>query len=54
MENLNVKFTFSAGICASDKSSKVDEMLKFVDAALYTAKKEGRNKCIIYNHAQAE
>ncbi len=41
------KVTFSCGICAFDGENQ-DHMIEYADAALYEAKKAGRNKVVLY------
>jgi diguanylate cyclase (GGDEF)-like protein len=43
------KITISAGVCEYNNTYSFDDIIKYVDNALYEAKESGRNKVIIYN-----
>jgi len=42
------KVTISAGICSNTQAQTVEELLRFADQALYSAKQGGRNTSVIY------
>lgn len=46
--NEGINFTVSFGIATAKEKDNVESLLKKVDKALYLAKKEGRNKSIIF------
>lgn len=45
----NVSFSFSAGICKLDETMTAESWFKNVDAALYKAKQDGRNRIYLFN-----
>lgn len=47
-KNKTVNLTISIGVCDSQQSSKVDDVIKAADQALYKAKKAGRNRVACY------
>lgn len=60
IDNINKQFSkcgivstisFSAGISTFNKSKHIKKAIEEADHALYTAKKIGKNKCIIYNES---
>ena len=44
--------TFSGGVCGLDDAATVEGLLGAADAALYEAKRQGRNRIVL--HSQAE
>jgi diguanylate cyclase (GGDEF)-like protein len=49
-------FTVSFGVAQSDQSSELDELCRIADAALFRAKREGRNRVVVdsLGHDNAE
>lgn len=45
----DIRFTVSIGISSSTASKDINELIKMSDMALYKAKENGRNQCIIYH-----
>ena len=48
IEDNEIKFTMSFGICHSDKGFSFDEQIKKADESLYYSKEHGRNKITIF------
>jgi len=49
MDDRQISVTFSSGICASGDAGSFEELLGKADAALYHAKKNGRNQIVVYD-----
>ena len=47
-EKQKIRFTFSGGIAAMEKNITRRELIQRSDAALYTAKKKGRNQILVF------
>ncbi len=46
--------TFSAGVCSyPSAASNLDELVTYVNMAVYSAKKNGKNRTVVYNPKQA-
>ena len=49
IENTEIKITMSLGVAElSENASNCEEIIRQADAAMYQAKKSGRNKVVLY------
>jgi diguanylate cyclase (GGDEF)-like protein len=46
----DLHLTISAGVASSEVGMLPAEIIKYADQALYTAKREGRNRVVLYSH----
>lgn len=53
--NIDMRITFSIGIAIYPMhGDKLEDLIKYADIAMYNAKKQGRNRYVIYNDALKE
>jgi diguanylate cyclase len=50
--DLGKTLSISTGVCgATPTMEKADDLINFADQALYEAKQQGRNRCVVFNRS---